>query len=238
MLWRKMLLSAVLLTLFAVMGTALVGLTYEATVERIAENERQALLNNLHTLVPPERHDNDIHADRIQVQAPDRLGTEAPVTVYRARKAGEPVAAVLTPVAPDGYGGDIRLLVAVNYDGTVAGVRVLAHKETPGLGDNIEVEKSDWITRFAGRSLSNPPAEKWRVRKDGGVFDQFTGATVTPRAVVGAVRRTLEYYAANRDRLFRTAPKERPAPTEGGEIPASATDPGERQIHNPGGSVR
>lgn len=199
---RHMLISAVLLGLFAVVGTGLVAMTHEATDTRIARNERQALLENLHTLVAPSEHDNDLFHDRIQVTAPERLGTEAPVPVYRARDDGKPVAAVLAPVAPEGYGGAIRLLVAVTRDGTLKGVRVLSHHETPGLGDKIESQKSDWLQDFRGRSLGNPPSEEWKVKKDGGVFDQFTGATVTPRAVVKAVYNTLHYYNNNRTALF------------------------------------
>src|SRR5690606_4959952 len=119
------------------------------------------------------------------------LGTTQPVTVYRAFRGGEPVAALFNSVAPDGYSGEIRLLVGVRVDGSLSGVRVLSHKETPGLGDPIEVRHSDWITRFSGLSLENPPFERWKVRRDGGDFDQFTGATITPRAVVKATRNTL-----------------------------------------------
>ena len=131
------------------------------------------------------------------------LGTQQAVPVYRAFRNGEPVAALLTPVAPNGYSGEIRLLVGIYADGRVAGVRVLGHKETPGLGDAIEIERSDWITSFAGRSLGNPPLEDWKVKRDGGVFDQFTGATITPRAVVQAVRKTLLYFERHRDELFQ-----------------------------------
>ncbi len=198
---KSMLIGGLLLALFAVVGTGLVALTWSATAERIALNERQALLQNLHALVPPARHDNDLFEDRIEVSDP-ALGTTAGVTVYRARAGDDPVAVVLSPVAPNGYGGTIRLLVAVNYEGSVAGVRVVKHQETPGLGDKIEADRSDWIRSFDGLSLGHPPAQKWAVRKDGGIFDQFTGATITPRAVVSAVRDTLSYYQAHRDELF------------------------------------
>ena len=124
------------------------------------------------------------------------------MTVYRARRDGAPVALVLTAVAPDGSSGPIELLVGVNADGTVAGVRVLAHRETPGLGDPIEASRSDWVLAFAGRSLGDPPPAGWTVRRDGGAFDQFTGATITPRAVVHAVRRVLEYVGANQEALY------------------------------------
>jgi electron transport complex protein RnfG len=208
---KNMILSALLLGLFAVVGTFMVAFTAENTAERIARNEREALLENLHALVPPQRHTNDIFEDRITVQSP-LLGTAAPVPVYRARKDGEPVAAVLSPVAPEGYSGDIRLLVAINYDGTLAGVRVLSHRETPGLGDKIEASRSDWILGFKGKSLANPQPNKWAVEKDGGVFDQFTGATITPRAVVSGVYNTLRYFKQHRDELFAEPAMKREQP--------------------------
>ena len=198
---RHMLRTGLLLGLFAVAGTFLVAATHEGTRERIAANERAYLLRTLHELVPEELYDNDLVADRVLVRDP-LLGGREPVPVFRARKGGRPVAAVLTAVAPDGYGGAIRLLVGVRYDGTVLGVRILSHKETPGLGDAIDQGKSPWVEGFRGKRLGDPPARLWRVRKDGGVFDQFTGATISPRAVVKAVRRALEYYAEHRGRLF------------------------------------
>ncbi|MGM0593750.1 MAG: electron transport complex subunit RsxG [Pseudomonadota bacterium] len=203
--WKHMLIGGLILGLFAVIGTALVALTQQGTAERIAENERQALLQNLHQVVPPSLHDNDIYHDAITVTDP-LLGTTDPVTVYRARKDGKPVAVVIASVAPDGYGDAIKLLVGIRLDGTLTGVRVISHKETPGLGDAIEAERSDWILGFSGRSLGDPEARQWRVKKDGGVFDQFTGATVTPRAVVQAVYNTLRYYEKQRQALFTPAP--------------------------------
>ncbi len=197
-----MLRTGVLLGVFAVAGTTLVALTHEATFERIRQSEREALLRTLHTLVPPSMHDNDIFRDVAIVTSKEWLGTREPVPVYRARRQGEPVAAVLAPIAPDGYNGNIRLLVAVRYDGTLLGVRAASHRETPGLGDGIDTEKSDWIQQFEGRSLRNPEKEDWAVRRDGGVFDQLTGATITPRAIVNAVYKSLQYYQRNRERLF------------------------------------
>lgn len=203
---RHILVTALLLFLFAAIGTGLVAFTFDNTHERIAANEREALLRNLHVLVPPERHDNDIFTDTIEVTDPDLLGTPRPVTVYRARKDGRPVAAILAPVAPDGYSGEIRLLVAIAADGRLAGVRVAGHRETPGLGDAIEAARSDWILGFEGRSLGDPDEKGWAVKKDGGVFDQFTGATITPRAVVKAVKKALVYFDRNRQTLFAEAP--------------------------------
>lgn len=199
-----MLIGGLILGLFAVAGTGLVALTYDGTAERIAENEREYLLRSLHQIIPPDSHNNDIYTDVIQVRDP-LLGTSQSVAVYRARRDKEPVAAVLASVAPDGYGGAIKLLVGINYDGTIAGVRVVSHKETPGLGDAIEAERSPWILGFNGHSLGDPDEKGWKVKKDGGVFDQFSGATITPRAVVKAVANTLRYFKSHRKALFTPA---------------------------------
>ncbi|MBD3634211.1 MAG: electron transport complex subunit RsxG, partial [Methylophaga sp.] len=130
------------------------------------------------------------------------LGTVEPTAGDRARQNGELVAVVLTVIAPDGYSCTIRMLVGIYHSGKLAGVRVIDHKETPGLGDKIDVKKDDWILQFEGLSLGKPPASKWKVKKDGGEFDQFTGATITPRAVVAAVKKSLEYFRKHRDELF------------------------------------
>ncbi len=203
MLVRHMTITALLLGAFAVVGTTIVALTEDNTRERIAQNEREYLLRSLNELVPRDRYDNDIEHDTLQAESRKLLGSKKPLTVYRARKEGRPVAAIFTTVAPDGYSGDIRLLVAIDHDsGGILGVRVVAHRETPGLGDVIEIEKSDWIKDFDGYSLDDPGELGWNVVKDGGIFDQFTGATITPRAVVRAVHSTLKYYDAHRDELF------------------------------------
>jgi Na+-translocating ferredoxin:NAD+ oxidoreductase subunit G len=199
---RSMGISALILASFAIFGTGLVAVTHIGTRDRIAAAQQAALEANLNALVPANRYDNRVTEDRLDVVAPEWLGTDQPVPFYRARQAGQAVALFATPVAPDGYSGSIHLLIGVYADGTLAGVRVLAHRETPGLGDVIEERRSPWILAFAGKSLANPPPERWKVKKDGGVFDQFTGATVTPRAVVGAVRRFLEYVQIHHERLF------------------------------------
>jgi electron transport complex protein RnfG len=136
------------------------------------------------------------------VRDAELLGTPDPLLAYRARRDGRAVAVVLESVAPNGYSGPIRLLVGIAPDGRVLGVRVLEHRETPGLGDAIEPGRSDWIERFTGRSLRDPAPAQWRVRKDGGAFDQFTGATITPRAVVGAVANALRYFERHREELL------------------------------------
>jgi electron transport complex protein RnfG len=199
---RQILLSGLFLSLFAVVGTALVALTEFSTSAAIAENERQVLLRNLYALLPRDRLDNDIATDILELPASTLLGTDDVSTVYRARLLGEPVAAIFNSVAPNGYNGKIHLLVGVYIDGRLAGVRVVKHAETPGLGDAVEIRKSPWVNDFAGKSLTNPTQERWRVKRDGGDFDQFTGATITPRAVVAAVRNTLLYYQQNADMIF------------------------------------
>ena len=213
---RTILTSGLLLAVFAVIGTGLVSFTFEGTKQRIADNERRALLANINQLLPAEHYDNAIYEDRIYVVDRDQLGTKDPVAIYRARKQGRPVAAILMPTAPDGYSGAIRLIVGINYDGELAGVRVLAHKETPGLGDAIEVERSDWVHGFRHRSLGNPEEGRWKVKKDGGVFDQFTGATITPRAVVKAVYHSLKYFEAHRDELFAASAQKEPGDNANG----------------------
>ena len=197
----SVLVAGALLALFSVSAAGLVAITHVATVDRIAQNERQALLDQLAVIVPTEQVTNDMAQDRIEVSDRERLGADRTV-VYRARQGDKPAGVVLTSVVPDGYAGPIRLLVAVLPDGTLGGVRVLSHRETPGLGDKIEEAKSDWVLDFTGRSLEDPAPARWKVRRDGGDFDQFTGATITPRSVVKAVKNTLLYVRDKGDALY------------------------------------
>ena len=200
--YRQIIITTIILLLFALIGTVMVAYTFDSTREQIIANERATLLRKLHRLIPPEQYDNVLLEDSVPVRNESLLGTDKAVMVYRARKAGRPVALVIAAVAPDGYSGSIKLLVGINVDGTLSGVRIVAHRETPGLGDAIDEARSDWIHIFDGKSLDNPAPEQWRVRKDGGSFDQLTGATVTPRAVVKAVRQALLYYRQHQEELF------------------------------------
>ena len=194
-----------ILALIAVVAAGLLAGTKQVTTPVIEAELRADRLHQLHELIPDHRFDNALLQDTIRVQDAAHLGTQKAVTVYRARQGKEPVAVAFRTVAPDGYNGRIELLVAIWADGTLAGVRAVAHAETPGLGDGIEMAKGDWITQFAGRSLGNPPADDWKVAKDGGAFDQMTGATITSRAVVKAVRRALRFYRIRgAEKLFRT----------------------------------
>ena len=199
---RQILISGIFLWVFAVAGTTLVALTEYSTRESIIENERQVLLRNLHALLPGDKLDNDIVADTLELPSSPLLGTDSVSIVYRARLGGKPVAAIFNSIAPNGYSGKIHLLIGVYTNGNLAGVRVIKHAETPGLGDAIEIRKSSWIKSFDGKSLTNPEPSGWQVKRDGGEFDQLTGATITPRAVVAAVRNTLMYYQQNADMLF------------------------------------
>jgi electron transport complex protein RnfG len=187
---------------FALLGTLALALAFNFTKDRIEANEREATLSRLNALVDHQTYDNDLLADQVVLPAAD-FGSAKDVIVYRARKQGVPVAALFNVTAPDGYSGSISMVVAVKADQTLAGVRVLSHKETPGLGDNIEAEKSNWILGFRGKSLQAPPPEKWAVRKDGGEFDQFTGATITPRAVVKSVKSVLTWSQQHFAALFQ-----------------------------------
>ncbi len=199
---RTTAVSAAALAIALALLTGVLVWLASATRERIALNQQSGVAAGLSALLPSNSYDNQPLLDTIDVIAPDFLGTSRPMPVYRARKNGRPVAAVVRPIAPDGYRGPIELLVAIAYDGTLIGVQVLRHNETPGLGNQFETREADWLRDFEGLSLSNPPQQRWTVRKDGGDFDAFTGATITPRAIVKAVRRSLEFYRANRDTLF------------------------------------
>lgn len=201
---RRRPLGALALIACAIVLAAILAFIASLTREQVDRNAQAWIQQRLDILVPGRMHDNDLLTDRIQVTAPEILGIATPVTIYRARLGTQPVAAVLRTVAPDGYQGPIELLVAVHYDGTLIGVQVIRHQETPGLGDAFENRDADWLGRFRGLSLLNPPQQRWSVRSDGGDFDAFTGATITPRAIVKATRRALEYYQSERERIFAT----------------------------------
>jgi electron transport complex protein RnfG len=200
---RSMSRNSVLLALFAVLTTNIIAGTYLGTRERIAEEQRKAEEKALLEIVPEDRHNNAMLDDTVTL-GPEAtgLGLRGEKRAFIARQGGEAVAVILPAIARDGYSGDIDLIIGINRDGTVAGVRALAHRETPGLGDKVDLKKSDWVLGFEGRSLGDPLPEQWAVKKDHGVFDQFTGATITPRAVTAAVKRGLEYFAAHRESLL------------------------------------
>ena len=204
MLGQSITRNSVLLALFAVVTTLLIAGTYLQTRDRIAVEERKAEEKALLQIVPRSRHDNSM-LDDTRPLAAGTLGLRKDKRIYIARQQGVAVAVIIPVTAPDGYSGESDLIVGVNADGTVAGVRALRHKETPGLGDKVDLNKSDWILGFNGRSLGNPELSEWAVKKDKGIYDQFTGATITPRAVVAATLRAIQYARANGDSLFAPA---------------------------------
>ena len=198
-------LSGSVLAVFAAITSVAIGWTYLATKDQIDMEVRRAEARQLLEIFPPETHDNDIVDDGFElVSDTPLLGIRETRQGYRVRRDDRVIGVILPATARDGYSGDIRALVGIRDDGSVAGVRVVAHRETPGLGDKVDLRKSDWILGFDNRSLSQPDLSGWNVEKDGGVFDQFTGATVTPRAVILATRRALEYARLNAETLFET----------------------------------
>jgi electron transport complex protein RnfG len=204
MLGQSISKNSLLLAAFALATAGTLALTNLGTKDRIAAAERAAQQRALFEIIPLPSHDNDLLNDVIPVpqSALELLNLGSEASIYRARRGAEITALIIPARARDGYSGDIDMIVGVNRDGSIAGVRVLKHKETPGLGDKIDLKKNPWILEFNGKSLQLPATERWKVKKDGGAFDQFAGATITPRAVVGQVKRVMEFVAANQDTLF------------------------------------
>ncbi|MCW8957278.1 MAG: electron transport complex subunit RsxG [Gammaproteobacteria bacterium] len=199
---KQILFTGILLMLFGIIGSGLVGTTYVGTLDKIADNERKAMLRSLNQILPGTEYDNNLINDTLEINADPLLGLKHPSIIYLARKQGIVTTLIFSPVAPDGYSGMIKLLVGIHSDGRVAGVRVVSHKETPGLGDYVETDRSDWVLEFNDKTLQHPDTASWKVKRDGGEFDQFTGATITPRAVVKAVHQTLIYFEQNKTRLL------------------------------------
>lgn len=200
---KSMVRAAVVLGIFAIVATALVAFTNSVTRQRIDVAKRDYTLRKLNELVPTHMHDNELDQDPLQINDP-LLDKRNAITIYRAIKEKQVVAVIMQPIAPDGYSGRITLLVAIDQSGKLIGVRVTEHKETPGLGDAIDTNKSDWIHIFKDKSLQNPVEENWRVRRDNGEFDQITSATITSRAVVKATYNALRYFEQHKDTLLRT----------------------------------
>jgi electron transport complex protein RnfG len=207
--------TSLTLLVFSVVCAGMLAGAYITTRPNIERSEQLEKIRLLAQVLPAGGFDNDPVRDARPLAADPLLGLKRPGVAYLAAQAGTPVAVVLEAVAPDGYAGEIRLLVGIGSDGRLTGVRVTAHKETPGLGDYIEIAKGNWIQQFLGKALDTPPAEAWKVRKDGGEFDYLVGATVTPRALVKAVHKTLRYFETHRESLLRlpdSAPHPQPLP--------------------------
>lgn len=194
--------NGVTLALIAAVCSGLVAVTYTLTRDRIDDNRKAHLEQQLKPALSDLFFDGDVTESLIVVEPPHGLPGNDNALIYRVYSKGEPKAALFVVTARNGYSGPIRLLVGIDIDGVVTGLRILEHSETPGLGDKIDEDKSDWVQQFRGRSLGDPAIGGWRIRRDGGEFDQLTGATVTPRAVVQAVRETLVYFSENTERVF------------------------------------
>jgi electron transport complex protein RnfG len=190
------------LAVIAAICTALVALTFQATRERIAANEKALLEQSLQPALAGTFYDSGVSESRLVLPSPHGLPGNEPAVIYRVFAEGEPVAALFAVTARDGFSGPIRILVGIGVDGRVTGVRILRHRETPGLGDKIESARSDWVFQFDGHSMGDPVATGWAIEVDGGKFDQLTGASVTPRAIIKAIRDTLNYFETHQDAIF------------------------------------
>ncbi|MFS1905402.1 electron transport complex subunit RsxG [Vibrio lentus] len=193
--------NGLVLAIFACASTGLVAVTHYLTKDQIKQQEQAQLLSVLNQVIPHDLHDNELFSACTLVQA-EELGTEQAMPAYIAKLNGEPSAIAIEAIAPDGYNGAIKVIVGMKIDGTILGTRVLSHKETPGLGDKIDLRVSDWILSFAGKKVTDSNLDRWKVRKDGGDFDQFTGATITPRAVVKSVKQAVQYVNQNNQALL------------------------------------
>jgi len=187
---------------FALIASVLLGVTNCSTEGTIQRRLDEDLKKSLEEVVPAALYDNDMLQDTLNIPSAEYNIGANETTVYIAKKSGQVSAVCFKFTAPDGYSGAINMIMGIDRDGNILGVRVLSHKETPGLGDKIEVAKSDWILSFAGRSLDNLAPAKWAVKKDGGEFDQFAGATITPRKSVQAIYRGLQLFKAHQAQLI------------------------------------
>jgi len=201
-LLQSIIRSSIGLGIFAIVTAGVIAVTQINTQDSIAENVRQAQTRSLYEILPADQIDNDLLSNTLTLPASKLLGNQEPIQIYVGRKEGQTVALLFPVTTPHGYSGNIDLLIGVKHNGELAGVRVLKHRETPGLGDKVETAKSSWIKSFTGMSLENPEPDAWKVKKDGGQIDQFTGATITPRAVVNQTRAVLEYFAEHQETLL------------------------------------
>ena len=194
--------TAITMIAFAFIGTALLAYVFEITRAPIEASEAEARLALFKQILPESAYDNDLLKQVIKIAPSELLGNHLPTEANIATLNHKAAGIILEAVAHDGYSGDIKLLIAIRADGSISGVRVLAHKETPGLGDYIDVARGNWIKLFNNESLAKTPAKRWQVKKDGGKFDYMVGATITPRAVVKAVLKAVQFFELNKDTLF------------------------------------
>jgi electron transport complex protein RnfG len=194
--------NGLILAAVAAVCTSLVALTFYTTKEKIDANEQAYIEQSLTPVLSGIAFDNSLPASAHTIRPPHELPGNEMAIVYRAMNKGVPAAAAFEVTAPDGFSGPIRMLIGIDANGVVTGARAIRHKETAGLGDQIETSRSDWIHQFAGTSLDAPARSAWTIRRDGGAFDQMTGASVTSRAAVNAINQTLQYFESNREAIF------------------------------------
>ena len=199
------------LSIFAIITAGLIALTQVGTKERIEQQIKLARSKALLEIVPLNSFNNDLLESAFWLKATKELGLSEPAEAFVATQDGVPTHVILPVVATEGYSGEIRLIVSISDSGSIEGVRAIEHKETPGLGDNIDLKKSKWILEFNGKSFENTPEAQWKVKKDNGHFDQLTGATITPRAIVKAVYQALLYFRDHKDQLYQQAGLKLPA---------------------------
>lgn len=209
---RNALRTGTVLLLFALVGTAVLAFTHDRANPTIVHNQNIEKIALINQVLPTSLYDNDLLASQQNLPPDDLLGTRQPSSLWIARRGKQVTAVVLEAIAPDGYAGDIALLIGIDINGTVTGVRVTSDRETPGLGDYIERTRSDWVEQFVGKSLTDPEPKHWKVAKDGGAFDARAGATITPRAVVKAIRGALDYFTRHRAAFVAAPAAEENAP--------------------------
>ncbi|WP_394131129.1 electron transport complex subunit RsxG [Shewanella maritima] len=198
-----MLKNGLILGGFALCCTGLVALVNALTIDTIKAQQQKQLAKTLTEIIAEDLHDNVLSEACILVHDEHLLGSKNPLPAYIASKDGQAVALAIEAIAPDGYNGDIKLIIGVDNHNKLLGVRTLTHQETPGLGDKIELRKSDWVMQFTGM-IFNSTGPQWAVKKDGGEIDQFTGATITPRAYIKAINNALLFVENNRNQLYRS----------------------------------
>ena len=200
--FKKVSITATAMIIFSLLASTALSISYFVTKTPIEESDAKAKRTFLNQVIPSNLYDNNLVKDTISVEPSPLIGNKKNIDVYRAKKNNQVIAVIIETIAPDGYSGEIKTLVGIDQEDKILGVRVIIHKETPGLGDYIEIEKSQWIKNFDLRSLDKMTEKEWAVKKDGGDFDYVSGATITPRAVIKSTYKSLLYAKENKKRLF------------------------------------
>ncbi len=199
--YKQKLITILPLTFISVFCVICIFVVNQITKDKITSNKQKAALAIINEVLPLE-YNNDLFTDKIKLDVPLKVNNTGSISVYRARLNNQPVAVSLMPVITKGYNGNISLIVGIRYDGALTGIRVLQHNETEGFGDQAHQDKTDWLQIFNNTSISALPEKKWAIKRDGGEFDQLSGATITSRSIINIIYKTLEYYSENRDKFY------------------------------------